>query len=95
MENSCIKCRKKLGNNNKSGYCKNCYLHSPQYLKYQREAQKKYSYTERRKEWVEEYRSDPKRKEYMKKYQRDYQKKNIDRLREIKRKWAEKNRGKK
>lgn len=91
----CISCKKELGNNNKSGYCTKCYRHSPQYLEYQRQAQKKFSQTEKRKKWVENYRSDPGRRNHIKEYQRDYQKNHQERIRESKRKWAEKNRRKK
>jgi len=83
----CKRCNKILGLRNKSGYCTNCYSHSPQYLGYQRNKQREWYAKEENKNKKCLYRQKPKVKEAYQKYQKKYQKDNMDRLRIIKRNW--------
>jgi len=87
----CKLCPRKLGKENKSGYCVKCYSKSPYYKDYQRRKQKEWYDTQNGKEKKRAYRQKPKVKAKYKVYQKKYQSQHIERMRELKREWARKN----
>lgn len=88
----CILCNKELKPINKSGYCTKCYCHSPFYKSYQARKQKEWYAKPENKKKRKDYKNILRVKAHLKKYQRKYQKQHIERMRELKRNWARKNR---
>lgn len=70
----CLICKKKLNDNNESGYCLLCFRKSPRYLEYQRLTQRAYSFTKKAKETKKKYYENHKDeiREYQKKYHKDH-----------------------
>ena len=90
----CFICKRKLASWNKCGYCTKCYIKSPPYLKYQAQKQREWYAKPKNQEKLKIYKQNPKVKKRKKIYQQKYQKDHIEKLREIKRIWATKNRRK-
>lgn len=88
----CKLCPKKLGLNNKSGYCVKCFPKSPKGLEYMRIRQAEWYAKPENKEKQKVYRNQPKVKAYQKKYQKKWVIEHKDRMRFLKREWARKQR---
>jgi hypothetical protein len=91
----CKLCNKKLADRNKSHYCYKCYTKSPFYKEYQAEKQREYYAIPENREKIRKQRQKPEVKARNRLLQKRWWDAHKERVRELKRNWARKNRGKK
>lgn len=88
----CKKCKRVLKSYNKVGYCFVCYPTTKEFLEFHRIYQKeKYRTDPEYREKKKKYRKKPEVREKIKLYMKEYTKKNIEKIRENKRRWYRKN----
>lgn len=89
-KNKCRTCKIILGITNKSGYCVKCYRKSSQYREYQRLYHKELRKNPKFIKYQTEYNRRPEVRRRKKIYGKKYLKEHIERIRELKRNWANK-----